>query len=151
MLYNIFKHSDMKYKIAQRIGILKVALDLLTMFLIWMPFPIILIMDLFMEIYHRTCFPIYNLEIVKRSDYIQVMDRNKLQYLTWYEKIGCMYCGYVNGVFRYVKEISGRTESYWCGVMHEGKKGFIPQETQIRQDFVEFGNEKDFIKKYKKP
>jgi hypothetical protein len=140
----IYKAEQKKY------GILKVITNLLTMFLIWAPLPFILVLDLFMEIYHRICFPIYGLEIVKRREYIQVMDRAKLKYLTWYEKLGCMYCGYVNGVFRFWKEISGRTESYWCGVMHEKKPGFKTQETQERQHFTAFGDEKEYKKKYGK-
>lgn len=78
------------------------------------------------------------------------MDRNKLAYLNGLEKVGCMYCGYANGVFLYLKEVAGRTEKYWCGVMHEGKPGFKTHPDQVKQDFARFGDEKDFQEKYKK-
>lgn len=116
--------------------------------IIWAPLPIILILDLFAELYHQICFPIYGLEKVKRAEYILIMDRNKLQYLNPWEKIGCMYCGYANGVFAYFKEIAGRTEKYWCGIMHAKKLGFKVQAHQITQDFAKFGDEADFNKKY---
>lgn len=76
------------------------------------------------------------------------MDRNKLAYLRWYEKLGCMYCGYVNGLLSYLKEIASRTEKYWCGIMHDNKKGFKTQQHQVDQHFSEFNNKKDFYKKY---
>lgn len=59
-----------------------------------------------------------------------------------------MYCGYANGFLLYAKEIAGRTEKYWCGVMHESKPGFKTQESQVRQDFARYGDEEDFKKKY---
>ncbi len=114
---------------------------------IWAPFPFILIVDLLSEIYHQVCFPIYGLEKVKRSDYLIVKDRAKLEYLSFFEKVGCMYCGYVNGAFPYLKEISNRTEKYWCGIMHE--KGVLKgQEHHQKLKFTEFGNRDAFDKEY---
>jgi hypothetical protein len=116
--------------------------------LIWIPFIPLLIIDFLAEIYHHFAFPVYGIPKVKRSEYVLVMDRNKLQYLTWYQKLGCMYCGYVNGVLLYLKEISGRTEKFWCGIMHENKSGFKIQEHQINQDFAKFNDDDDFKQKY---
>lgn len=116
---------------------------------IWLPLPFIILVDLFVVLYQTICFPIYQIEKVKRSDYILIFDRNKLAYLNYFEKIACMYCGYANGVLRYLKEIAGRTEKYWCGVMHENKPGFKVQEDQVKQDFARFGDQEDFRKKYK--
>jgi hypothetical protein len=59
-----------------------------------------------------------------------------------------MYCGYANGLLLYLKEIAGRTEKYWCGIMHENKPGFKPQEYQKEKDFARFDDEEDFKKKY---
>lgn len=115
---------------------------------IWLPLIGILILDLFVTFYQAVCFPIYGLEKVKRSDYILIRDRNKLAYLEPLEKIGCMYCGYANGFFLYAKEIAGRTEKYWCGIMHESRPGFKVQESQVKQDFAKFGDEADFHEKY---
>ncbi len=115
---------------------------------IWLPFIGLIFLDLLTSLYQAVCFPIYHLPKVKRSAYILVRDRNKLAYLTPLEKIDCMYCGYANGVLLYLKEIAGRTEKYWCGIMHENKPGFKAQASQIEQDFSPFGDEADFKRKY---
>ena len=59
-----------------------------------------------------------------------------------------MYCGYANGFLLYAKEIAGRTEKYWCGIMHEKKPGFKVQTNQVAQKFARYGDEEDFRKKY---
>lgn len=115
---------------------------------IYFPLLALLFLDLSVSIYQAVCFPIYGLEKVRRADYILVRDRNKLKYLNVWEKIGCMYCGYTNGFLLYAKEIAGRTEKYWCGVMHEGKPGFKVQASQVEQNFSAFGDEQDFHQKY---
>lgn len=115
---------------------------------IWAPLPFFIITDIFIEIYHQVCFPIYGLEKVRRQEYIQIVDRNKLKYLKLREKLGCMYCGYVNGLLLYQKEIAGRTESYWCGVMHQNKPGFKVDPNQVILDFPKFGDENKFREKY---
>jgi hypothetical protein len=125
-------------------------MNLITMVPIWLPFIPTVFVDILFYLYMRICFPIYGLEMVKRSEYIQVLDRNKLKYLTWYEKLGCMYCGYMNGVLRWMKEVAGRTESYWCGIMHEKKPNFKTQEHQTRQSFIAFNDKQSFEKEYKK-
>jgi len=125
-------------------------LHLLTVPFIWLPLPFLLVLDLTCVLYQFVCFPIYKINRVKRSTYILVFDRNKLEYLNGIEKVCCMYCGYANGVFLYLKEIAGLTEKYWCGVMHEAKPGFKPQEDQIKQDFAKFNDKEDFEKKYNK-
>jgi len=116
--------------------------------LIWLPLPAIILLDILISLYQAICFPVYGIKKLKRSTYILILDRNKLKYLTPFEKIGCMYCGYANGSLVYFKEIAGLTEKYWCGVMHENKKGFINQPIQIEQNFAKFDDEKDFINKY---
>jgi hypothetical protein len=76
------------------------------------------------------------------------MDRNKLAYLNPFEKLGCMYCGYANGFLLYAKEIAGRTEKYWCGIMHDDKPGFKAHPDQSRQNFARFGDKDDLKEKY---
>lgn len=123
-------------------------LRLLSTPLIWLPLPFIIVLDVVCAIYQFICFPIYRIELVKRSEYILIFDRNKLPYLNGLEKLSCMYCGYANGTLRYLKEIAGRTEKYWCGVKHENKPGFKIQEDQVFYDFARFGDKDDFQKKY---
>lgn len=105
----------------------------------------LVIADIFLEIYHRICFPLYGLPYVKRSRYIRIWDRPQLKYLKGFDKIACAYCGYGNGWLHYASEIAGRTEKYWCGIKHNQYKGFIAQKHQ--KDFLKYGDEKAF-KKY---
>jgi len=73
---------------------------------VWAMIVPVVFADICEEIYHRVCFPLYGIELVKRSRYIRVVDREKLPYLTWYEKLFCAYCGYVNGWFHYASVIA---------------------------------------------
>lgn len=107
----------------------------------------LVILDFFMEIYHHVAFPLYGIPIVKRSNYIRI-DRQKLAYLSLFDKLSCMYCGYANGFAAYMVRIAGDTEKYWCGIKHKEGNGYIPQPHQ--KDFLPYGNEqafKDFINK----
>ncbi len=105
----------------------------------------VVILDLWFEFYHRTCFPLYGLSCVKRSNYVKI-DRQKLEYLTWEQKIGCMYCGYVNGIIGYWVEIAARSEQYWCGIAHKKTRGFI--EPKHHKNFVKYGDKKAFVDRY---
>lgn len=115
---------------------------------IWAPLFAVLFLDFMISLYQLICFPLYKLEKVRRSKYIAVLDRGRLEYLNFWEKINCMYCGYVNGFFLYAKEIAGRTEKYWCGIMHADKPGFKAHQDQIERKFARFGDKKDFKNKY---
>ena len=106
----------------------------------------IAITDVCVEIYHRICFPIYGIPYVKRSRYIRISDREKLPYLTWYEKLWCIYCGYVNGWFHYASTIAGRTENYFCAVAHLEERGFVP--TEFEKSFAKYGDEAALRKRY---
>lgn len=92
-------------------------LILLTIPVIWALIIPVVLLDLFMFVYQATCFPIYGIPRVKRSDYIR-MDRRHLAYLNWVEKLNCEYCSYANGLFAYATEIAARTEQYWCPIKH---------------------------------
>ena len=101
------------------------------------------VFDLFMEIYHRVCFPLYGLKCIDRSKYIK-MDRQKLQYLNILDKINCMYCGYVNGMLHYAVDIGAATEKYWCGIKHNDDKNF--KSPKYHEDFLSYNNEEEFNK-----
>jgi len=94
----------------------------------------VLVMDLWIEIYHRVCFPLYGLPYVKRSRYIRI-DRHKLKKLSWLQKLNCMYCGYVNGFINYLREIGAQTEKYWCSIKHVADDDFVEPAHHI--DFHE--------------
>ena len=109
-------------------------------FIYFMIIPLVLF-DLCLEVYHQVCFRLYKIPVVKRSQYIKI-DRHKLSYLIWYEKIYCAYCGYANGLMHYASVIAGETEKYWCGIKHAKDPNFIPPEHQ--KDFLEYGDVKGY-------
>lgn len=118
----------------------------LTIPFIWAVLFPILLADLVLEVYHRVCFPLYGIPYVKRSRYIRITDRAKLPYLSWLEKLHCLYCGYINGWLHYATVIAGKTEHYWCAIMHLQGRGYVP--TEFEQGFVKYGDEATFRKRY---
>lgn len=77
----------------------------------------LVILDLSVTAYQHICFRIYGIPMVRRSDYL-VIDRHHLAYLNVIEKINCVYCGYGNGLLAYAREITARTEQFWCPIKH---------------------------------
>ena len=97
-------------------------------FILGISLPLV-VMDLFTELYHRVAFPLYGIPIVKRSNYIRI-DHQKLSYLSFTDKLNCMYCGYANGFAAYMVRIAGDTEKYWCSIKHKEGQGYVPQPHQ---------------------
>jgi hypothetical protein len=118
-------------------------LSLLTAPLIYSLVVPIALLDLWISIYQGVCFPIYGIAHVRRSAYI-VIDRQHLAYLNVIEKLNCVYCGYVNGVFAYVREVAGRTEQYWCPIRHARR---VKAPHPHYQDFVDYGDAKGYQKR----
>ncbi|WP_417250596.1 hypothetical protein [Celeribacter sp.] len=106
--------------------------------------PFVLI-DLWVTIYQAICFPAYKLPKVKRSDYIAV-DRHKLTYLNFMQKLNCVYCGYCNGVLAYVREVAGRTEYYWCPIKHARH---LPDRHDHYQNFLDYGDGESWDESFK--
>jgi len=104
----------------------------------------IAILDLFIEIYHRFCFPFYRIPYVKRKNYVKV-DRHKLSYLRLGQKINCIYCGYANGVMQYWVKILGETEKYFCSIQHEKDPDFIQPEHH--KEFFRLYRQRNFRKR----
>jgi hypothetical protein len=94
------------------------------------------LLDLWISLYQRICFPVYGIARVRHRDFV-VIDRQHLAYLNGIEKLNCVYCGYANGVFAYAREIAGRTEQYWCPIRHA--KRVIRPHPHYRE-FVDFGD-----------
>ena len=124
----------------------KDAKNILSLPFIWGVAPFLFLMDLATEIYHRLCFPLYGLKYIKRAKYIRI-DRQKLSYLTVWQKIGCMYCGYANGLMHYWVIIGAESEKYWCGIQHKKSKNFIAPAHH--ENFAKYDSQDDFEKKYK--
>mgnify|MGYP001254183194 CR=1 FL=1 len=105
----------------------------------------ILLMDIWVEIYHRVSFPFYGVPYVKRSRYVRI-DRHKLKYLNILQKINCMYCGYANGVLQYWVRIFAETENYWCSIKHRESGDFVSPSHHM--EFLEFGDKEAYIRDY---
>lgn len=103
----------------------------------------LVILDIWIEIYHRICFACYGISYVKRKKYIRI-DRQKLKYLSALEKFNCMYCGYANGLLHYSFTIAGETEKYWCGIKHKQDGEFC--EPEHHKDFIKYGDEEAYRK-----
>jgi hypothetical protein len=96
--------------------------------------------DIFISIYQSICFILYKIPLVKRSEYI-IIDRHNLKYLNVIERLNCIYCGYVNGLISYIREIVSRTERYWCPVKHARK---IVDPHRRYMEFADFGNSENY-------
>lgn len=105
----------------------------------------IMILDLWVEIYHRLCFPFYSISYVKRNTYIRI-DRHKLKYLNPMQKLNCLYCGYANGVVKYWTKIFAETELYWCGIQHRKDENFNAPEHHA--GFIPYNDEQAFREAY---
>lgn len=102
--------------------------------------------DICLTIYKTVCFRLYETPLPKRSEYVRI-DRHKLSYLNWFQKLNCIYCGYANGLVAYAVRIAGDTEKYWCGIQHEKEfeesaKRFYAQEHH--KSFVKYGDEEGY-------
>jgi len=94
------------------------------------------LLDLCITAYQWLCFPLYRIAKVTRSKHI-VIDRHHLSYLNSIEKFNCVYCGYINGLISYAREIVARTEQYWCPIKHAHK---VLDSHKRYAHFTEFGD-----------
>lgn len=107
----------------------------------------LIVLDVLLALYHSTVFPLLGIPRVRRSQYIRI-DRHKLSYLTAWEKVNCVFCGYANGLIMYTMRIAGETERYWCGIKHRDDPNFTPPPHH--QFFLPYGDERafnEFVKK----
>ena len=100
----------------------------------------LVILDLSVSVYQATCFPIYQVTRVIRSDYI-VFDRQQLEYLNFIEKFHCAYCAYGSGLIAYVAEIVARTEEYFCPIKHARK--ILGTHSRYSR-FLDYGDAADY-------
>jgi len=106
-----------------------------------------IILDLFISLYNITALPLYHIPKVKRKDHF-IYDRQFLSYLNVIQKVNCMYCSYVNGLFSYAREIAARTERYWCPV----KAAHRPKTYHSwYKDFADYGNPEEWNRKFNNP
>lgn len=102
------------------------------------------ILDGFISVYHWVAFPLYGIPRVRREDYI-VFDRRFLDYLNIIQKIHCLYCSYVNGIFAYSVEIAARTERYWCPIKAANRPKYYHG---WYKDFADYGSPEEWNQKF---
>lgn len=120
-------------------------------YLISMPFIYMMLipgilLHIMLEIYHQICFRLYDIPRVNPKDYFR-FDRRHLPYLNWFEKINCCYCSYYNALMSYAKEITGRTERYWCPIKHANN---IKDQHSQYSNFVDYEDGISLRKQWKK-
>jgi len=76
---------------------------------------------------------------VKRADYI-VIDHQHLAYLNIIEKVHCLYCSYAVGMLGYAREITARTEQYFCPIKHAQK--ILSMHSRYKR-FLDYGDADD--------
>ena len=103
-----------------------------------MIFPLVFL-DIFVSFYQLTCFPIYKLQKLSRSDFI-IFDRQELKYLDWISKFHCTYCAYAVGFINLVASIIGATESYFCPIKHKAKSRSVGKKS----NYINFDNSDDY-------
>ncbi len=100
---------------------------------VFLPF---VLLDIAVTCYQQICFRVYGIPRVRRSDYF-ILDRQKLAYLNTIEKFNCTYCSYANGLAEYVREITARSEQYWCPIKHTQRS---PDPHRFTEGFVDYGD-----------
>jgi hypothetical protein len=98
------------------------------------------ILDISLFIYQSVCFPLYRIPKVRRSNYV-ILDRHHLGYLNAIEKLNCIFCGYVDGLLAYSRQILSPTEMYWCPIKH-ARKVLDPHRRYAR--YMDFGVAEDY-------
>jgi hypothetical protein len=98
------------------------------------------VLDLWVTVYQRICFPVYGITRVARRRYI-VIDHHTLAYLNGIEKANCVFCSYATGVIAYVREVAARTEQYWCPIKHARA---IPSPHARYRLFFDYGDAKTY-------
>lgn len=117
---------------------------LISMPFIYAPVVPVVILDLFVLLYEGICFPIYGIERVRRSDF-RMIDRNLMTYMSPIQKLNCYYCSYVNNALSYMREVTARTEVYWCPLKeakrrqnaHQYYQSFAPHNEGIKIPNIE--------------
>jgi hypothetical protein len=96
----------------------------------------LVLLDIAVTLYQQICFRVYHIPLVRRSDYF-IIDRHHLAYLNALQKLNCLYCSYGNGLIEYAREISARTEQYWCPIKHARRS---PAPHHLTPHFVDYGD-----------
>lgn len=135
------REAHQKLKVGIFSWLLSVPLrNLLTAPIIYSMIVPLVLTDIFVTIYQASCFPVYGIPKICRKDYI-TFDHQHLAYLNLIEKFHCLYCSYANGLIAYVREITARTEQYFCPIKHAQK---ILGTHHRYPAYLEYGEAEDF-------
>ena len=141
----VFEHDIEALQRAIKVGAAKYLFSANPLILLTAPviysllIPFVLV-DLTVMAYQAICFPVYGIPKVRRRDYF-VFDRHHLAYLNIFEKVNCAYCSYCNGAAAFVREVSARTEIYWCPIKH-ARRMLGPHPYYV--GFADFGDAEGF-------
>ena len=94
------------------------------------------LLDLWISLYQRICFPVYGIDRVRRSAYI-VVDRHHLAYLNGIEKLNCVYCGTQTGCSRTCARSPHVPSRYWCPIRHARR---VRAPHAHYREFVDYGD-----------
>ena len=110
----------------------------------WLSYPVLFgifiplaCFDICLEGYHRLTFSLLKIPYVSRTRFIRI-DRHRLPYLSWSQKIACSYCGYANGLLQYAAQIAGQTEAFFCPIKHQQTRVFSPPPHHLH--FAQYGD-----------
>jgi hypothetical protein len=106
-----------------------------------------ILLHITIEIYQQIAFPLYGLKKFRVGKFVS-FDRERLTYLKGLQWWYCAYCTYMNGIFAYFVAIAGKTEEYWCNVIHADVPGLIKQPHQ--HNFAPYGDEQAFAEQLRK-
>lgn len=95
-----------------------------------------LLLDVWVQLYQAAAFRLLRISPVRRQRYL-VLDRHRLGYLNPLQKVHCVYCGYVNGLIAFVREVAARTEQFWCPIRHRTS---IPGQHRRHRRFAPYGD-----------
>lgn len=140
-----FEHAIREAHLQLKVGVFRWLLtihprNLLTAPIIYSMIVPLAFFDLCVTFYQATCFPIYGIPKVRRADYI-IIDHQHLAYLNIIEKFHCVFCSYANGMIAYAREITARTEQYFCPIKHAQK---VPGTHARYRRYLDYGEAEDF-------
>lgn len=101
-------------------------------------------LDVAVVVYQRLVFPLIGLPRVDRRAYIR-LDRHTLGYLDPVQKVGCLFCGYANGVLRFASRVAADTERRFCPIRHKPDPNF--RSPAHHADFAPYGNAEAFFRR----
>ncbi len=99
----------------------------------------------FCQVYQQICFRLYGIPRVEAKEFF-TYDRQLLDLLTPFQKLNCIYCSYVNNLFRFATEIGARTERYWCPIKYYKK--IDSTHSQYDKFISESKSKEEFLKKW---